>query len=705
MAAPTFAPPAFAEPAPEYAEPAPEFAAPATSALAPSLALPAPPAEVIESIPPGVPVATPLVNIPPNALNAVLPTENVARLTRGEDVLEIRSSALFESGLFDRAIASSPALSRQLQFVEHKVLIEQQTRAQQFMMRSQAAQLKRALDDTSIAAAAQLERAADSMEPTVQKASQDSFEARFQLDEAVRYYGLNGAQVAAVEKRSDTLERLERPELPAENYVLIKAMSPEPENNLGYSITKIYKTGEVGHTQVPSEYLLPMPADSNDLFYDRLSPALQRMPDGMMFKATELDRQNPIVRLLGMPRLGFFYDTGFLLDNDRTNFAERVSLQGSSDPAAGQTFFLLSNVEAGQSVTTPFDLLLDAQVLDVGDHTAQVFFDANNDRQFDELDTEHLGVRAYNRQLGSFFEGWSLVIGQVNTVFVSNELKPAGLENSRTLVGSVDRTNRQISQIAVHAPLSNMLVWKTAVEESYDGDLFFAPSSNETILRRWPTLVSNIAWEDRACNNSVQVGALARTLGFQAADGAEHFATGYGLAGLGQLGNRWGAAFVGAAGGRGVGDYVQGIRHSAVADAGSLEAVDGLGAFVGQQFVSRNRVGQSVAELNVAYGYAWMDTPALLGDSANRKLHQGWINYSRFLSDYFAVGVEYQYGYRQVPSGDEGEDHRVMLILALRSGPTKERTEAEGNAMIDRRPVQEVVRQDQRGGTAYAQRL
>jgi hypothetical protein len=105
-----------------------------------------------------------------------------------------------------------------------------------------------------------------------------------------------------------------------------------------------------------------------------------------------------------------------------------------------------------------------------------------------------------------------------------------------------------------------------------------------------------------------------------------------------------------------------------------------------------------------------METPDLLGPTTDQRFQQAWVNYLRFFSDYMALGVEYHYGYRQVASGDQGENHRFLAVIALRSGPTKHSTAiAEGPSWrsqdfrVGGRSASDLVFQDQRGGPAYAQ--
>ena len=128
-------------------------------------------------------------------------------------------------------------------------------------------------------------------------------------------------------------------------------------------------------------------------------------------------------------------------------------------------------------------------------------------------------------------------------------------------------------------------------------------------------------------------------------------------------------------------------------------------------------------------------------------MHHFWANYLRFFGDRVGVGAEYQYGFREVASGDVGEDHRFMVLLAVRSSAVKSSSvvremnivdtiarsaspvtggggldsdlpapaqppEVESlfmptpiSATVDQRDLRSVIRQTQLGGSAFRQSL
>ncbi|MFV1964086.1 MAG: hypothetical protein ACC628_01590 [Pirellulaceae bacterium] len=615
-------------------------------------------------------------------VDLLMPEFPRVQLIRGSQVLEISNDALYQSGLFDAAIHASPELSGRLQAI-----------------RSTESRLNQIKYEQNRAAAAGNDDLAKAIQRDARAARQHLMDQQAGFAQALQRQGVNGAQVATV--ASDGI-------LARQRHVLIQAIRSTPGNNLGYATTRIYPNGQLGMTTVPSEYLLPTPVDANDLFFSNAN-GTQRLQDGVMLNVTDEPRQNPIARILAMPRFGLFYDTG-KAPTARGNFAKGVSLQGRDDPAAGQTDFL----QRGGTAETQFDLLFDTQVLDVGGHTLQFFTDANNDRDIERLDVEHLGFRAYNRNRGSLLEGWLLVVGKTHSLFSQEALRLTSVLGDTTLIGTADRNNKKLSQIAVHIPVCDEVQWKIAVEDPYLRDMKTVTGANlASTLTRWPTVSTNLAWASQEHHHMFQLGGITRTLGFQDTAGAEHFGTAWGLSAAGRIGpdpDR--GLYFGVAGGDGVGSYIQGIEYSSVAGPSSLDTISGIGTFAGYRDIRSDPNGKKISEVNVAYGYSWTETPDLLGSTVDQRLQQGWVNYLRFFSDYMALGFEYQYGYRQVVSGDQGEDHRFLAVIALRSGPTKNSTAvAEGASALSQafriggRSVSDVVYQDQRGGPTYMQQF
>ena len=666
-----------------------------------------------EQLPPTTAVEElPLPGVSPSAITPFSLQERRVDLVRGNEVVALSNAALRNSGVFEMALKNSPALAQSFHRLEAHTLRLQQLDFQLARSNPNAPETK-ALSTAHAAVLA------------------DQIGAQAQFEEDLWTYGINGAKVGTVASLDEPAASL------PDQFVMVKAIGQSPSNNLGYTRTQVYPNGQFGMTTVPSEYLLPLPAEANDVYYDRPSANfVQRAPDGVMIPLAADPTKNPVLQILAAPQGLLYYDTGFVTPN--LNFAEGVSLDSHDDHRAGQSF--LSNATGSNQDFINFDLAMNAQVLDVGGgNSVQLFAVANNDLDIHEFGVSSLGVRAYNREVGSLFEGWSLVVGQKQSIFGETSATPAGLTSGRTLIGTVNRF-KNVGQIGVVAPVSNLVTWKLALEDpNHDQtDVFYAPSpAGFTKLNRWPTLATNLTIEDKSENWMFQVGGLLRSNGFESnLTSEEFFDTGWGCSGIAAFRRNNSMNFLGVAGGTGVGRYVQGIQYSAAANpaAGSIEGLAAVGAFVGRQTWWYDECNNPIAVSNAAYGYSLMEDPEIVGLDPNRKLHQAWINYTRFIGDRFGIGVEYQYGFREVASGNVGENHRLMMVVSVRSGPTQQATQVQSfvatpvtgrggidedlgppsaaveeirtiGATVNGKPIEDVVSQYQLGGSAFQQGL
>jgi hypothetical protein len=680
---------------------------------------------VAEEIP--VPVeALNQMPLPDIAVSAAVPTlsssEGTARLVRGDEVVVLSNSALRNSGVLNMALQNSATLAQSYHALQAETLRIQE-RAFEVRQAEAAARVygERAATAANAAAEAVAEAAAGTdpvareraasetvraaaerrvasemagRAEALREASYDAFaaqaraEAQFEMD--LWSYGVNGAKVGTVTRAGEPSAAVVGGE-PA-RYVMVQAIGNAPQNNLGYSRTVVYHTGELGATTVPSEYLLPLPVEANDLFYNKsASNYVQRAPDGWMVPLTADAGINPVVQLLATPQGQIYHDTGFVFGGDgkETNFAENVSLESRRDPEAGQTY-VTSFVEGNDGFTKfPLvDVAANAQAMDVGGGNSLQFFTvANNDLRNDVFAVQSVGGRLYNRNVGSFFEGWSLVVGRKQSIFGDLAATPAGLEANRSLLGTVNRPDG-IAQFAVETPLSNYVSTRLAIEDPSPGrkqnDVSYPdlPAGTFTRLNRYPTLATSLDFHDRSKLNRLQLAGLLRSNGYEInATNQEFFATGWGLSAIAQFQRGNGVNFVGVAGGEGIGQYLEGIQYSVVSSPAisSIESIAAYGAYAGRSMWLYDECNRQVAVINAAYGYALQENPQT-GDDDNRKLHQAWINYTRFFGDNLGVGVEYQYGYREAVSADVGEDHRVMMVVSLRTAETKASTRVDSNS-------------------------
>ncbi|MEM7478140.1 MAG: hypothetical protein AAF483_24400, partial [Planctomycetota bacterium] len=650
----------------------------------------------------------------PSFYPAAVPSQTTrarsARLERGNQVFEISNDAFRRSGVLERAIRETPELARSFSQYEDSAM---QTEELKFQTQAQ-------VDASALSFEEGYERVDNAMR--VQQAAANDFES------ALWETGFNGAKVAAVSSTTNTASGIRR------GFVLLDSIGFLGSDNLGYSYTTITSIGEIGATYVPSEYLLPLPQDPNDLFYRQADSAFtQRAPDGWMLMLSEDKTINPIVQALASARYGITHDSGFVNTKTAGTFAEKVDLNSKRANAAGQSMFVFRPDDNTMGdFMLPLDAALNLQVMDIGGGTTgQIFATGNNDFDLNRLNVETFGFRAYVRQRGALFEGWSLVAGSKQSLFGAIELKPQGLDGDRSLVGTVDAQENR-SQLSIGGPLTNMLSLNLAVEDPTVNDYSYSglASGDVTVLKRWPTIAGNLTLTSPDTDEKVVLGALYRPIAYEVnSTRLEQYANGWGLNAIAKVNFLNGTNFIGFAGGNGVGSYIRGINNSIVGSPTTVETLYGYGAFAGRQVILHDSNNDPTAELNLAYGYGMMENPKTFAGPTNRKYHQLWGNYFKYFGDRFGVGAEYQYGFREDTTGDIGENHRVSFLIALRTQKTQKTTKvaefetmaqgvsdfepdvmpesayAPSGATLDGQPLRSIIGQSQSGGAAFRQGL
>jgi hypothetical protein len=669
-----------------------------------------PPITVVEQLP-----------APALDVSAIPPVGSVpeARLVRGKEVVALSNNALRDSGVFPRALANSPQLAQsaaavqtfqaRVQTLEQQLAREREKYAQkdnQVRVKQEAQKRAHALNAASGPNAPQvmaptdaevsdLAREADFQAAVVaavrderdrQRSYLDSQESTF--EQQLWNVGLNGAKVGRVTSTNQAATAPANDE--PDRYIMIKPLGASSSDNLGYTRTRVYHNGEFGWRTVPAEYLLPLPVEQNDVLYPKWAAGeKQRNPDGTVIPITQDDTINPIAQFTAFTQGYYLYDTGFV-DPTSANFSEGVALGGHHARGAGQSFV---STYSGNDLVNQFNvnLAVNTQIADVGGGNAvQAFAIANNDFNNKGADLACYGLRAYNRESGSPFEGWSAFVGKKQSIFGELSATPVALRGDRNLVGTVNRRNSNIpdgadtdiDQLGLTIPFSDYVSWSGSIEDPEHLQTDVAYTSTATIqkLNRWPTLASNVNFHNEDRTDLLQLGALIRSNGYEPiSTGQEVFATGWGLSGIVQLRSGTSMYYAGVAGGDG--RYIVGVPRSAVADpaTNSIESLAGVGTFTGYEHWFQDACNNSTGVLSVAYGYAFMEDPGVAFLTENQKLHQAWVNYTRFIGDRVAVGVQYEYGFRQEASAKSGEDHRFMLVLTINTTKKEDTTKTDNN--------------------------
>jgi hypothetical protein len=211
-------------------------------------------------------------------------------------------------------------------------------------------------------------------------------------------------------------------------------------------------------------------------------------------------------------------------------------------------------------------------------------------------------------------------------------------------------------------------------------DDFTRVSDDDVRLRRWPDFITRLRY--RPSNyESAQVAVLVRQMGYEDKIGAENFVTGWGVAGNMRFRTRgFDNICVGVVGGQGLGDYLFGLSGDQVAAAptnGELAALNNMGIYAGYQ-----AVWTETLVTTIAYGLADVETRPDLADNI-RNTQNGWVNLVWAPADKVAVGLEYQYGFREIQDGTIGDNHHVQVTLSVTMAAKSAAERARSAAMIE----------------------
>lgn len=435
-----------------------------------------------------------------------------------------------------------------------------------------------------------------------------------------------------------------------------------------------------GKAAARPEFLLPTPSEQTDPFYSPLEVASTRMdlaPRTLEAISPAAGKTSPandlLTRIAARPTFGMMFNTGY---TGAPFDVKKISLGAS--PLAGQIRFTGDQ----DLIDVPLSLLVDNQVLSVNlpgvdEQQLQVYLEANNFVERDELNVKHLFVRLWDK------ERITLGAGKSYSLFGNGGVGPTTLSSTPTLVGTgtstADGTTRQF-RMQLSSPQEGGWGGGIGVEEPLRDDL--VPPTSGVSLTRWPAFVGNLVY--RSGDNILQFSGLQRTIGCEFGDGTEQFESAWGLAAFARI-TLWswednqGSLFFGGGGGDGIGRYIDGIGTSAVIDNGSLAKLESTGAYVGYGHRWKTARGWDCGA-NVAFGYAHMEWPSYFAATVNRdtQLHQAWANYLVFPNPYLGMGFEWQYGRREIQTGDYGEDNQFMFVIML---TTKAATKVDGNVM------------------------
>ncbi len=349
------------------------------------------------------------------------------------------------------------------------------------------------------------------------------------------------------------------------------------------------------------------------------------------------------LRIDGYARFDAIYDTGFVGSGIRL-FPATIALdQTPLAQRRGKT--TLSGAQSRLS----FD--------------AQAKTEIGKMRGFVELDFLENDIDPRIRHV---FGEWNLgktdiIGGQTWSTFMG----PGSLPQLVPITAGAGSVFRRPPQLRVTRNLMQGLACAIALEDPASFDFTLPDPVNDRFLQRWPDFVARIRVVT-ANASTLQVASLVRGIGFENSVGQERLRTGWGLSSTAKLEiNECNDIRMGVAGGRGIGSYLTGLAGDLSAAAPevdgfrTLEAIGAFGAFH-HRWTKR-------WQSNLYYGYSDVESTPFMPLTAGDAVHNGGINLIWSPRPGFGIGLEYDYGERQVRDGTSGDNHRVQF--AFQFGP------------------------------------
>lgn len=428
--------------------------------------------------------------------------------------------------------------------------------------------------------------------------------------------------------------------------------------------------------------LLPVPADVNEPFVSKVVLGESPMGQAEYFRLLGSDssksKENTSVRFKEMAWFGAVFNTSSVQPS--TYNPATINLNSSKVQGAGQTQFLGSN----RTETLNLNLAFDAQNrrLFGEDIHGQLYVEGINYNENSELKFDDLFVRGWDKG------NWSLLVGKTDSLFeAEGSLQPLSLDGGGTLTGTPvyregsTTSNRSQLKLSYNSGPDS---WHLAIEDPVQNQWKVAGVQE---LTRWPALTTKLKTSGEVLPGkvmSLQLSGLIRTIDGETAGLREYHDWAWGAGAFASLSqDGLPTFFAGVSGGRGVGAYINGVSATAAGNlaADSFISLGSLGAYLGAQHqlfeIGDDSSGYRSVMTSIGYGIAMTENSTWLAqDQMNRTVQQGVVNLILPLSEHLITGLEYQYAGREVFTGNNGENHQIMAIVAIQGNK-------KGKAAID----------------------
>jgi hypothetical protein len=431
-------------------------------------------------------------------------------------------------------------------------------------------------------------------------------------------------------------------------------------------------TDAAGEAYYPVD-LLPVPTDPTDIQVSDLLGTTSVRTTGLAGPAgfRESTRGSPTSIVLQhniQGKLGVFYDTGFA--GGAPQFAPRnIAVDGTDDSRRrGQLLFVESNLTG-----VPLNFELGAQLPDSGAGRLQAYTELLAD------DVRGLDARRAFVRVLTPGDDLAFVVGKNDSLFGDKGAVPHQLSPNIIPIGAVGRTSSS-GAFDTAPQINGTYFWRDVIGagdrfeiggaiEDQNGLNDIIPASNSVILNRYPALVSRLRYSGFNRFDSYQVAAMVRPLGVETASFDEVFESGWGASGVSRFrlsSATLNAVYLGIVGGEGVGGYIfNGTPAAAMPNANDLLVLRSFGTYAGYQHYWYVLDKHRNLSSNILGGFVQGDSATALG---HETLIQGASNLLWNISENVGLGVEYQYGHREIGTGATGDNHRILMALNVSTG-------------------------------------
>ncbi|MBA4017551.1 MAG: hypothetical protein C0483_10300 [Pirellula sp.] len=410
---------------------------------------------------------------------------------------------------------------------------------------------------------------------------------------------------------------------------------------------------QVGGGYVPSSSFMPPPADPTNLFFNEANQADINLGAGSRVPGTAL-----IFRTALSGNVQGWYDTGNVASGGQFD-PEQIAIGGDSAQGAGVFDMVDANGQLKIDLNAPVSV----------DEQVQAFLDTRV--VGGELVVRHAFGRAnfqyVNILAGKYWTAW----GDEGTI--PKSINSADSYTAGTCIAA------DVPQLRFVVPIGSGWASTLAIQDPLSNNI--APlAATDVTINRYPDLAGRIRYFDGDFF-SVSVGTLTHVMGREDVVGQESFDVGWGV----NFATRFrttarGAIMLGAVKGQGIAGSIFGLSSAfmgVTAADGRLSTLGANGFYIGHQRQWSPRLLSSTA-----YGFAEADDVTNIDPaSTTSSVHNLWTNLIYQATDYFACGLQYDYGNHRNVAGDTGDDHRFTFVVSITTGQndkTSRQEAAEG---------------------------